>query len=54
MGMDVVHKEEALSVIRLRTFLRIGPLHCSALVGTSLHCHLCDWHRYDLCIGADV
>lgn len=44
VGMDVVQKEEALSVLRPEDSSRTEPLHCSAPVGSSSHCHLCDWH----------
>jgi len=54
VGMDVVQKEEALSVLRPEDNPRTEPLHCLAPVGSSSHCHLCDWHPQDLCSGADL
>lgn len=54
VGMDVVQKEKALSMLRPGDNPRTGPLHCSAPVGTNLH-YLCDdWHPQDLCSGADL
>lgn len=37
---------EGGSLIGIKTWdsSRTEPLHCSAPVGSSSHCHLCDWH----------